>query len=275
MKLATICPPNAINYLPYRAGYHMALAQYLLEDTTYLMHMEQQVARGGFIIMDNGAAEGQSLTITELIAAVDLLEPDEVVLPDVLRDADRTLALHTHTNVLTSIPPIQRMVVIQGSKWSEVKYFIRQLTAMKRWFHYASIGVPKHLESLKGGRPRAIKLLVEYGLAMNHNIHLLGIYAKPFEEVMRAYEAFPGIRGIDTGAPVAYAQHHIRLTDLVRFSLEWNGLFDTLHLRNNILIYSAFCYKGLVDELKGLRSKVYTVSPGQRTIRALEDSKII
>lgn len=274
MKLAAICPPIGFKELPYQSGYHMALAQYVLRDTEYAMHMERHAARSAYILLDNGAAEREPLGAVDLYTAANMIDADEVVLPDKLKDGSVTLAMHTDSTVMKMFPPWRRMIVVQGRTWPEIKKYFKDLNRMSDWFEYNSIGIPKHLESLNGGRPKVLKKILEWGLHKRHPIHLLGIYEKPFEEVLRAYEVYPDIRGIDTGAPIAYAQARVRLNDLHHYSLQWNQPAEN-HGYNNLVIYTSFLYKGLQNELKSFRSPVQRLSPGQPTIRALQNSGLL
>jgi len=55
-----------------------------------------------------------------------------------------------------------------------------------------------------------------------HPFHWLGIHSYPSSEVARA--GYLGVRSLDTGVAVAYAQHDVRVKDFhQRFSLDWEA----------------------------------------------------
>lgn len=244
MKLAVISPTEHLPAVESRVlAYHFALGQHLVNDSDYYQWYRRAQSRGQFVIVDNGAAEPKSeredfWTIAECAMDMDV---DEIVLPDKLMDATKTLEMSLDSAVLNYIPPRKRMVVPQGGNWSEWTSCLLTLVAHAE---PASIGVPKWLEAWRGGRPKALSIILKHGLEKYHHIHLLGIHSKPFEEVTDALRAYPGIRGLDTAAPIAYAQNVGLLTDEEHYSIDWEGPGIAYSmLTANIRTYRDFMYQ--------------------------------
>lgn len=243
MKCAIIAPPgNLLSAVERHGGsYHMALGQHLATDPKYLTQFERFRKRGDFIIVDNGAAEndGSNVPFRDIVEAARVIRADEIVLPDVLKDKDATLKRSTNPHTLSMVPPKRRMVVPQGRDWEEWRECLETLTTLAR---PASIGVPKWLESLPGGRAHALDYIYNRTrIWMYYNIHLLGIYRKPFSEVQDAVQISPDIRGIDTGAPIAWAQRGVPFNeDFAHHSLQWKDMEETVSVLRNINRYTRF-----------------------------------
>ncbi len=92
MKVAHIVPtenlPQIVAY-----GYHMALAPRLDSDPAYREFYRTLGEWGRFIIVDNGAAEGESMPFDEVLKVAEYIRADEICLPDVLYDRGRTYNL--------------------------------------------------------------------------------------------------------------------------------------------------------------------------------------
>ena len=88
-KLALI-PPFCLLDAYSDPGYHLLLPQ-LLSYEPYREYV-RKIQKGSFTILDNGAFEGDGIDQTSLIDLAVMLNVDEVVVPDTLRDKDTTLA---------------------------------------------------------------------------------------------------------------------------------------------------------------------------------------
>jgi len=234
VKIANISPPEHINTLR-RRGYHMALAQYLGRQPAYLDMYKQLNRMGMFIIVDNGAAEGVPMEWHDVVTFANLIHADEVVMSDTMKDGPKTLELAKSIQAENLISPNRRMAVPQGSTWEEWEECLQLLTM---YCDFTSIGIPKHLEGLEGGRVHALEHIMtgEYGY---FNIHLLGCHGNPIREI-KTLKRFGFVRGIDTGAAVAYAQHGILLNEhddevvLEHKSLSWDMPADAEIVLQNI-----------------------------------------
>lgn len=221
MKFALITPPQGAELLHLvNLGYHFVLAQYL-SDPAYRRMYQTHVARGHFIMMDNGAAElGKSIGIARLVALAHEMRVDEVVMPDALDDHDTTLRLTT--DALLYIPERMRAFCPQGTSWAEWEDCAEKMVAMGG----ATLCIAKRYEKLPGGRPHALKLIRIRGWDDIFNVHLLGVQANPIAEILAARKVYSEIRGIDTAAPFAYAQIGKPIDGPVHCSVDWYQDFD-------------------------------------------------
>jgi hypothetical protein len=217
-------------------GYHMILSQEAMRDRMYRGELARLAKRGHFSIIDNGAAEGDQLPFEQVVTVANQVGADEIIMPDVLFDGKATLKATTDPTALSMVPPIRRMVVPQGNSWEEWE---ECLVSLLMTIDFASIGLAKHLERLEGGRAYASKVIHKHALDLNHNIHLLGVWASPYDEITCEYAC--NIRGIDTGAAIAYAQNGRLVTSDEHYSLDWNGPYDSRIAERNIGILNDWC----------------------------------
>ena len=242
MKLAVISPPQfltALSSIHSSIGYNFALAQHILSSPEYGVYYRRlSKVEKSFLIVDNGASEGELQSFDELVKAAELVNASEVIMPDVLKDGEATKRLTLEACKTEKVPYSKRMVVPQGSTWDE---WADCLLYLMQHTSFATIGIPKHLETLKGGRAYALDK-IRYGkLDKVYNIHLLGIHTYPFREILRALEILPTIRGIDTAAPVAWAQQGKIICDEAdgtHHSLDWDRMAIHYLVFLNAEIYS-------------------------------------
>lgn len=221
MKLAVIC--HDYEFITRRGlSMHFVLAQKALDDHQMIRHYMERSAHGDFIILDNGAAEDEHVKTEDLIHVANWIRADEVVLPDVLRDAEQTIMLSTDHHLLGCVPMRKRMVVPQGKNWEEWEWCLRSLL-----FHCtpATIGVPKWLNELPGGRAYALRILLKLGVDLEYNVHLLGA-SRNLETEMKELN-FHWVRSMDTAQPIAMAQKQLNIlkSDEDRVSYEWGEPF--------------------------------------------------
>jgi len=227
MKLALIS-----SHLEFRiqeeagTGYHLVLAQYLFDNKKYHQHYVEKVRHGDFIIVDNGAAEfGVALPFGDVIEAANMVDADEVCLPDKLKDRDATLQMHY--DAYDMIPSRNRMVVPQGLSPED---FMGCLEDMMEVFDFYSIGIPKHLEGTVGGRTRILDMMARRNYHKMFNVHLLGCYEAPLKEIRAVVKKYPWVRGIDTAAPFAYAQNNQQVTYSKHLSYDWRKAVENQRL---------------------------------------------
>jgi len=218
MKLAVISPPQCIHsVMKAQLGYHMALGQELVADEIYERIYTEFSYRGHYIIVDNGAAERADTSFHQIVLAASFVNADEIAMPDVLHDSRGTIkatraAIHL-------VPEHKRMFIPQGVDWKDWKHCLKHLSRLGG----KSIGVPKLLQGLTGGRVEALKIIYDLQLHNTFDIHLLGCNREPLKEIREILVRYDWVRGIDTGAPIAYAQHDNYISSPIRHSLDWNA----------------------------------------------------
>jgi len=221
MKFALIVQPSYETpalLSDFRLVYHMALAQYVLVDEAYASLYKGLHEQDHFIMLDNGAAEnGHSIGIENVVRAAEMIGADEIVMPDVLDECKATVAA-TYSS-LKYVPIRMRAVVPQGKDWTEWENCALELVS----FGCRTICIAKRYEDLPGGRVYALELIQKHLWHKSHDIHLLGCRRRPLIEIIHALEAAPWVRGIDTAAPIAYAQHGALIENPKWFSLQWNA----------------------------------------------------
>lgn len=240
MQYAPIVPPQLSEVLlDAPTNYHFALGQKLVWDSEYYGALYSILAqRGAFIIVDNGAAEAEDRRVPfEEIdkAAARFGEAVEYILPDVLRNKKATIEATCDESVRMRVLPRQRMIVPQGQNWVEWLDCLFEIDQRLQGY-YATIGIPKHLEELPGGRMQAMELVTKNDFHTRHKIHLLGAHNNLITEARLVEEAYPGlVRGIDSGEPIAHAQHDlISRKDTPHKSLDWSLHADTRLARTNV-----------------------------------------
>ena len=246
MKVAHTVPNHMLGYVK-KHGYHLALAQHVINDPAYAYTYTALHANDAFIILDNGEAEMNSGEITKripfgaVVAAADKIGADEICMPDVFRDAEATLDLIDNSGAWGMVEPRRRMFIPQGEgpeEWMEC------LTLMARHWECRSFGIPKHMErwrydGLNKGRETLCECIEKEGLHKMFDFHLLGVWNDPRAEILPIATHYPWVRGLDTGIAFAYAQYKppLHLTEYTgeHVALEWDPRFDYDH---NLAIYN-------------------------------------
>jgi hypothetical protein len=247
MKYALITPPNLGMKLlaSFGLSYHMALAQYILADVHYKAVYQALHNFDHFIMVDNGAAEnGVPLPIEKIVKAADMVGADEIVMPDVLDDMRATIKA-TYA-ALIHVKKKRRAVVPQGKDWNEWTDCTLELIQ----FGCRTICVAKRYEKLPGGRVKALEIIAAHGWQDDHDIHLLGCCKNPLKEIRDALNVAPWVRGIDTAAPVSYAQHGTPLTGEWH-SLDWNKPIDWDVAKLNVQAILEACHNACYTKESG------------------------
>lgn len=201
MKFAPIIPYPDDADLMSLSSYHLLIATEVfrnLQDWTRKARLWRK--RGDFIILDNGAPEEGAMPLNLLLEIAEDIRPDEIVLPDVIDDSEATLqVLGDNYCAIRRIPERQRFFVPQGLSLDE------RVDCLKRApFRFGTLGIPKRSKvNIHGSRVNAVKPFIEG----NWNIHLLGFLGNPLTELEQVRAIAHRIRGVDSAAPAAFAQH--------------------------------------------------------------------
>lgn len=180
-----------------------------------------------FTILDNGAwEENRSAPAAQLLEAVRVLDPQEVVAPDILKDGTGTF-IQTVEFLLENVwmhtaedleAPRRVMVVPQGKTLKEWQRRYADTVNMCEALGVTSkitVGVPKWLDWLNEDQTRLEvldRMQAAGDLAIHLPHHLLGGGRRPLREVINA-RTQEYIRSIDTSVPVALGLAGIDLTE--------------------------------------------------------------
>jgi hypothetical protein len=225
-------------------------------DSKYLKFYQAMHRNGHFIMVDNGAAEavkyvwdgmeplplGSEAPLSNfgtVVRMANLVGADEIILPD--KKLDMTWTLSGTLRAEGLVPPWKRAIVPQGQDFDEWKECLKTMLA-RRDFH--TICITKDYDAIvpDGGRLRCLEFIARFGWQMWHPVHLLGLHGSRsvptrsiHQEIADILKEFPWVRGVDTSAPFAYAQHHLRIDSTTTYSYDWDnpmGLDDRLAEQN-------------------------------------------
>lgn len=174
--------------------YHMVLAQ-KCDDADYCNFFKRMKEEGKYLILDNGAAEGEILDPKHVIEIAKELKVDEVVLPDVFNDYNGTCQeYHKHISLFKKeLPGVKIMAVLPSTNELEIRSFVRMVMG-----DINVIGIPKVIAN---GNPHIrvmiAQLIAEYG---DVEIHYLGAIDVAGEE---RYDQ--SVRSIDSAIPYVQA----------------------------------------------------------------------
>lgn len=174
----------------------LALAHLVKKYPTYAAWVKRFSDNGGYVILDNGVIEtGKPANIESLLECADIIHADEIILPDVYQENERTLAYVDNSlsylqRNYGGVIPYKIMAVAQGITQEEIK---KCIDLYDRCPNIDVIGIPKHLALLPGGRPSFEPLWQD----TSKEIHLLGIWYSYSELLI--YEHPEKIRSVDSG----------------------------------------------------------------------------
>lgn len=192
MKLIHILPMSNLHYCD-NYKYFMALTHLVESNVVYREWLKRYK---GYTILDNSIVElGDAVDIARVCDAAELINADEIILPDVMEDGVATCA-----KVAEAIDylfkrygrewPFKIQAVVQGKTYEEVEECFNQLEDNP---DIDVIGIPKHLSNKHPfGRVGFEKLWMH----SDKKIHLLGL-ADTFTELAQ-YKYPDNIRTCDT-----------------------------------------------------------------------------
>lgn len=251
MQVATILPTPLLNEV--NQDYNMCLYQVVKECPEYAEYFRNIKAQGKFVIMDNGAAEGVNPTAQELMEIYPLVEPSEIVLPDVVYDQHETLARTKEAYQLFVDNGLhekyQFMAVPQGSNFNE---WLECMRTMIRQEHITTIGVSKFVTprfQAEMGMDANVRkecvdaiLIAAQAIGRDIQIHLLGCWSNPIEigSICQTFE--DQVRGTDSGIAYVYTRAGVTYTP------------DTNRPDNNEIDF----INGTVDDIELLHTNIDT-----------------
>ncbi len=204
IQVCPIVPTTWLTDAIADARMHLALAPVVQKNLQYQTFYQRMVDDGNYVILDNGAFEGNVVTMEELQLTAALIRAHEVVVPDVQRDASRTLDLYREYIRSPMVFQYMHMVVLQGKNVTEMLTMYRELLEIWKHNHRvgkrAILGIPKWLGARRHEVVRAVLMLPS---PPKPTIHLLG-YAHPNDLYFPKHLA-RSIRSMDTSMPAAAA----------------------------------------------------------------------
>lgn len=203
MKAALI-PPKGYEHTVLESDIHLVLPlQPLLNNLDYIAAYKAARARGDYIILDNGCAEGQLVDGRTLIDFAHVIGAHEIVAPDVMSSAAATL--EWTKNFLDEFPEAADysiMAVLQGETPDEREFLLHQYAKLDA---ITTIGVPKVIAKRYGGTERFIAVKRIHQLyPQRFKIHLLGLNGNFPTEIFQM--PFEGVRSMDSAQPYKLAE---------------------------------------------------------------------
>ena len=156
-----------------------------------------------WITLDNGVAEGDRFHFEHILAMARMANVQEVILPDVLKDSDKTLEdlIQWYYEAINYRNSYRFMFVPQGRTISEIIHCAEQALNMAPGL-ISTFGIPRHiLDVSPSARAQAVMGLRERCAPQAHyDIHLLGTHPDEPSELMYYGEDFKsfGVRSVDT-----------------------------------------------------------------------------
>jgi hypothetical protein len=211
-----LIPPRGLEDCALRSNRHLVLAQitnrYYQDTYKKLRSLPEH-----WMTVDNGANEGTAVGDFKLMEVAAEYHAHEVVVPDVLYDADKTKERvkgffrnleEMHDSFYPK--PMGFMGVVQGTNSRALQDMIEFYAEQPK---ITALGIPRHLiKTMKDSTIRlklAEQIWKRWGDA--RPVHLLGTCASYLEEIVIAGKMGPIVRSVDSSLPFNYALHGTKL----------------------------------------------------------------
>lgn len=211
MNTALIYPPALLRKLGHYTQYHLALP-HLCHQIRYQDFYLSKSKEDDWVILDNGAAEEVTFGARHLLTIADMIQADEVVVPDTLFEAEDTIgqALAFGRQAIPEYDStgksVRYMAVLQGRSWTEFTKCLRAYAEMAPLSYITTIGVPRLMSMVCEditARARLLQLALDEGYHSKLEFHCLGS-TRDLQEVIELSH-WPNARGIDTSVPISMA----------------------------------------------------------------------
>lgn len=238
IAVSIIAPINHLGYLCAQQPptLHYLAAQRVLDNLHYREFYLEQSRAGAKLIVDNGVFDtGTAMSADDIVRAARAVEAHEVVLPDVIGEAEETMRLSAAAlhQIKTLDPSLDVCAVIQGATnkdWLECYRFFYSNSAID------SIALPAPLRpqpgTLWGDREFATEYLEKHHLVTEAKTYrLLGLGASGHFE-LAAQRKHTWVKSVDCALPVIlgalglaidkvqYIKPTLRVDDIDRMSDE-------------------------------------------------------
>ena len=216
MKVGLI-PPRGLEGYALESDFHLTLP---IEETTtnreYMRVYGRAAARGDYIVLDNGAAEGAMVTTERLLEEARRFDADEIVAPDEMRNPTATteavrqfLSHLKRLEETTEMPTYKVMAVAQGTKMRHFEECVEDFSSSSR---IDVLGIPRHMLKTLWLTSRCdLARWVEKEFPGRFEVHLLGANPLWMREISTVAREIPSVRSLDTSLPFTYALASIDL----------------------------------------------------------------
>lgn len=200
---------------------HLLLAHQVLEDKNYVKFYSKRKTAGDYIILDNSAFEfGEAMSADLLKKAIQISDPDEFILPDVLFEKDKTIQRSVDFIKAARSSQIKYMGVAQGNTLDDwlscYKYFSSDNSIYS--IGLGAVYSPKTIfdnnetANIVSGREFLIKKLIDHHmLNPNKPHHLLGLGDSGHLEIQKL-KKYKWIRSCDSSAAYIQAKHGLQIS---------------------------------------------------------------
>lgn len=190
IKIAQIVPLKFLE-LTKNNQYHMCLAHLVLKSDEYRDFYRRMSDEGKYVLVDNGAAEGEKMDYDDLMRVYELINPTEIILPDVLFDMTETISRTTDFVKNYDLDKYKKMIVPQGI---DLNQWIDCCFEMLGIVNADTIGIPKWLGSKSETARAKICAMLS---SVPQEVHLLGCSEGPI--IVYCCRAInPRVRGCDS-----------------------------------------------------------------------------
>ena len=234
MQVAHIVPTDLL-YLIENRNFYMCLANIASINDTYLEFYKRKAKEGKFVLLDNGEAEGNQMSLDTMYDMIKEINPSEVILNDVLDDREATAEKSTIALDFYKSKGYnkQLMFVMQGTDFFD---WNKNILNRELLVNIQTVGIPKVISKQWENYDRydcCKQLMTE-----RYNIHLLGCneridYLKYFNNLR--------VRSVDTALAYlkAKANEYIDKGDRPNVKMDFinHQLTDDGLLKKNIEIF--------------------------------------
>ena len=200
MVISHILPIDLLGLIEKRPFY-MCLAHLAYKNDKYLDFYKKQSELGKFVLLDNGAYEGEQLTKEQMFEVVQKIKPSEIILNDCLFDGPETIKLskdslkYYKSNGYTG----KYMFVPQGNTFEEWKQCHNYMSLVD----VSTIGIAKHINKTFNNDDARYECC-DWLKETIFKIHLLGCQTN-INEVYKIGKQFNNVRSCDTALAYIYS----------------------------------------------------------------------
>lgn len=209
MTVSHILPTDLL-YLIENRPFYMCLANIASKNNNYLNFYKKQKENGSFILLDNGAAESDQMSLDIMWDIIKEINPNEIILNDVMTNREATIEQSTISlDYYKSIGyKGQYMYVAHGINYTD---WLKNFEYKRFLSNIHTIGVPKIISWLWSKTSNNRYKCCKYLSDKKFNIHLLGCN-EPINNITQINRDL-NVRSIDTALSYLCTKDSIYLSD--------------------------------------------------------------